>query len=235
MPRTGRPSKMNRCSSLTRTRSSAAIIEGGRVAARRRADIAAQATMRRWTRPTFDAARRALATARVATRARSPRGPPAQCPAISPRPIGCRPRWRASSARSAAGRSAAVTPAQRESLGVDRADRARRCCALDARLRRSAAPALRAADFIAPKLECEFAFELARDLPPRPERAYSRDEVRAAIGALRIAVEIVDSRLPRGLGALAELERRVQQRRLRRRAADRRLARARPRRRSRSC
>ena len=72
--------------------------------------------------------------------------------------------------------------------------------------RRQPRPAtLRIADFIAPKLECEFAFELARDLPPRPERAYSRDEVAAAIAALRIAVEIVDSRLPRGLGALAEL------------------------------
>ena len=69
----------------------------------------------------------------------------------------------------------------------------------------AATPALRAADYIAPKLECEFAFELVRDLPPRPDRPYSRDEVRAATGALRIAVEIVDSRLPRGLGALAEL------------------------------
>ena len=62
-----------------------------------------------------------------------------------------------------------------------------------------------AARFIAPKLECEFAFELARDLPPRPARPYSREEVSAAVASLRIAVEIVDSRLPRGLGALAEL------------------------------
>ena len=43
------------------------------------------------------------------------------------------------------------------------------------------------------------------DLPSRPARPYTRAEVRAAIAALRLAVEIVDSRLPRGLGALAEL------------------------------
>ena len=99
---------------------------------------------------------------------------------------------------------AAVTAAQRESLGVPVpiAGPLMRRWMHDA----AATPAtLNAADFIAPKLECEFAFELARDLPPRPERAYSRDEVAAAIAALRIAVEIVDSRLPRGLGALAEL------------------------------
>jgi len=99
---------------------------------------------------------------------------------------------------------AAVTPAQRESLGVPMpiAGALLRPWMHDAR---AAAPSLSAAAFIAPKLECEFAFELARDLPPRPARPYSRDEVRAAIAALRIAVEIVDSRLPRGLGALAEL------------------------------
>ncbi len=99
---------------------------------------------------------------------------------------------------------AAVTPAQRESLGVPTpiAGPLLLPWMHDAR---AAPAALSAAGFIAPKLECEFAFELARDLPPRPERAYSRDEVRAAIAALRIAVEIVDSRLPRGLGALAEL------------------------------
>jgi len=99
---------------------------------------------------------------------------------------------------------AGVTTAQRESLGVP-APIAGPLLApwmLDAR---AAAPSLSAARFIAPKLECEFAFELGRDLPPRPQRPYSRDEVRAAVAALRIAVEIVDSRLPRGLGALAEL------------------------------
>ena len=99
---------------------------------------------------------------------------------------------------------AAVTPAQRESLGVPVpiAGPLLRPWMHDAG---AVTPTLRASGFIAPKLECEFAFELAFDLPPRPQRPYSRDEVRAAIGAMRIAVEIVDSRLPRGLGALAEL------------------------------
>ena len=99
---------------------------------------------------------------------------------------------------------AAVTPAQRESLGVP-TPIAGPLLAPWMHDARTALPTLSAARFIAPKLECEFAFELAHDLPPRPQRLYSRDEVRAAVAALRIAVEIVDSRLPRGLGALAEL------------------------------
>ncbi|MEO7056489.1 MAG: hypothetical protein ABI281_02520 [Caldimonas sp.] len=63
----------------------------------------------------------------------------------------------------------------------------------------------RVADFIAAKLECEFAFELAHDLPARAGRPYSRGEVQAAVASLRLAIEVVDSRLPRGLGACAEL------------------------------
>ena len=99
---------------------------------------------------------------------------------------------------------AAVTAAQREALAVDRPigsgiPAARLLDAGDAPAR------LRSADFIAPKLECEIDFELGSDLPARPGRAYSREDVREAISAMRIAVEIVDSRLPRGLGALAEL------------------------------
>ena len=99
---------------------------------------------------------------------------------------------------------AAVTAAQRAALGVDRPIGA----AIPARLVRDAraVPArLRVADFIAPKLECEIAFELGADLPARADRAYSRAEVRRAIAQLRVAVEIVDWRVPRGLGALAEL------------------------------
>lgn len=42
-------------------------------------------------------------------------------------------------------------------------------------------------------LEGEFAFVLARDLKPR-RRAYTRAEVAAAVGALRPAIEVVDSR-----------------------------------------
>ncbi len=42
-------------------------------------------------------------------------------------------------------------------------------------------------------VETEFAFTMARDLPPRRAR-YSRDEVAAAVKALHPAIEIVDSR-----------------------------------------
>ncbi|MGQ0664703.1 MAG: 2-keto-4-pentenoate hydratase [Pseudomonadota bacterium] len=48
--------------------------------------------------------------------------------------------------------------------------------------------------FIAPALECEFAFALARDLPPRAS-PYARAEVEAAVAALHPAIEIADSRL----------------------------------------
>ena len=58
--------------------------------------------------------------------------------------------------------------------------------------------------FVRPRLECEFAFELKTDLPSRRE-AYTRSEVEAAIGALRIGVEVVDSRLPIGSPVLMEL------------------------------
>jgi 2-keto-4-pentenoate hydratase len=60
------------------------------------------------------------------------------------------------------------------------------------------------ARFIVPKLECEFAFELGHDLPPRAE-PYSRAEVIAAVRALRIGVEVTDSRLPPASPFLAEL------------------------------
>lgn len=70
----------------------------------------------------------------------------------------------------------------------------------------SASPAeFRVAEFVAAKLECEFAFELAHDLPARVGKPYSRAEVVAAVASLRLAIEVVDSRLPRGLGAFAEL------------------------------
>jgi len=59
-------------------------------------------------------------------------------------------------------------------------------------------------NFIAPRLECEFAFELGRDLPER-DTPYSRAEVAAAISALRIGVEVTDSRLPPASPFLAEL------------------------------
>jgi 2-keto-4-pentenoate hydratase len=58
--------------------------------------------------------------------------------------------------------------------------------------------------FIRPRLECEFAFELQADLPTR-STAYTRPEVEAAIGALRIGIEVVDTRLPAGSPVLMEL------------------------------
>jgi len=151
----------------------------------------------------FQAARSALASARREARAIDT-WPAARLPhdlaeayrlqAAVARELGATGGWKV----------AGVTEAQRESLGVPRPIAA----ALLAPWMHDAsvdAPTLRAADFIAPRLECEFAFEFARALPARPQQAYSRAEVQDAIGALRIAVEIVDSRLPRGLGALAEL------------------------------
>ncbi len=99
---------------------------------------------------------------------------------------------------------AAVTEEQRRALGVDRPVGAP---LLRSRMRdsRAVAAKMRLADFIAPRLECEFAFELARDLPHRPGEPYTRAEVAAATFALRLGVEIVDWRVPRGLGALTEL------------------------------
>ena len=44
-----------------------------------------------------------------------------------------------------------------------------------------------------------------RDLPPRANEPYTRNEVAAAIEAMRLAIEIVDPRWPAGSGTLAEL------------------------------
>lgn len=99
---------------------------------------------------------------------------------------------------------AAVTAAQRLSLGVDRPIGAPVMAAWMRDAERAPAE-FRVAEFIVPKLECEYAFELGRDLPARPEAPYSRAEVEAAVVAMRLAIEVVDSRLPRGSGTLAEL------------------------------
>jgi 2-keto-4-pentenoate hydratase len=98
-----------------------------------------------------------------------------------------------------------VTPEQRRSLGVAMPIGS----AIPAALVHQAIthPAqLRLAGFIAPLIECELAFELASDLPARSgDAGYTRDEVSAAIASLRLAIELVDPRLPRGSGALAEV------------------------------
>ncbi|MEO8526904.1 MAG: hypothetical protein ABI460_19405 [Caldimonas sp.] len=99
---------------------------------------------------------------------------------------------------------AAVTAEQQKKLGVAQPVAASLPTASmhDASTR---PPHLRLADFIAPKIECEFAFQLRHDLPSRIDGAYSRAEVVNAIESMRVAIEIVDSRLPAGSGTLAEI------------------------------
>ena len=70
-------------------------------------------------------------------------------------------------------------------------------------VRESGASFERAA-LVQPRLECEFAFEMKAHLPPRAT-PYTRAEVEAAIAALRIGVEIVDTRLPPASSVWMEL------------------------------
>ncbi len=151
----------------------------------------------------FEAARSALATARRSARAI------AECPAAW-RPVDLAEAYRLQGAvigdlgGGGGWKVAAVTEAQRQGLGVTQPVAAAMPASRmhDA----SARPArLVLGDFIAPKIECEFAFQLRRDLPARRDGAYSRAEVSQAIEAMRIAIEIVDPRLPAGSGALAEV------------------------------
>ena len=94
----------------------------------------------------------------------------------------------------------AVTAVQREAMGVPSPVGG----PLLAPWTRQSPARFRSAEFVAPRLECEFAFELGKDLPARPGR-YAREEVEAAIAAVRIGFEIVDSRLPPQSGFLSEL------------------------------
>jgi 2-keto-4-pentenoate hydratase len=57
------------------------------------------------------------------------------------------------------------------------------------------ATTLLSAQFIVPLLECEVAFVLGADLPPRAQ-PYTRGEIEAAIEAVVPAIEIADSRCP---------------------------------------
>ncbi len=149
------------------------------------------------------AARSALVAAR-----RSARAVPAWPDAWRPDDIEAAYRLQAGVAEDlgtvAGWKIAAVTEAQRTDLGVDRPLAAP---VMTTWLRDAdRAPAeFRVTDFIVPKLECEFAFELGRDLPARAGVPYTRAEVAAAVTAMRLAIEVVDSRLPRGSGTLAEL------------------------------
>jgi 2-keto-4-pentenoate hydratase len=94
-----------------------------------------------------------------------------------------------------------LTADQHDAMGVDAPLAAP---LLEPWVRESGAATFSLSQFVRPRLECEFAFELSADLPARPA-GYTRDEVEAAIGALRIGVEIVDSRLTPGSPVLMEL------------------------------
>jgi 2-keto-4-pentenoate hydratase len=51
--------------------------------------------------------------------------------------------------------------------------------------------------FIKPLIECEIAYQLGKDLPPR-DKPYTRAEVEDAIAAVHGAIEVADTRLPPG-------------------------------------
>jgi len=87
----------------------------------------------------------------------------------------------------------AVTPAQQRALGLH----APFGGPLLAPVVHESGATLARSHFVRPRIECEFAFELARALPAR-EGLWSRDEVASAVGAMRLGIEIVDSRIRPG-------------------------------------
>jgi 2-keto-4-pentenoate hydratase len=84
-----------------------------------------------------------------------------------------------------------LTPEARATAGIDRPTGAR----LLSPFVHETPAALSHARFVTPTLECEIAFEMGADLPPRAT-PYALDEVMAAVGAMRLAIEVADSRLP---------------------------------------
>lgn len=104
-------------------------------------------------------------------------------------------RVQAEIARRAGGyrgwKAGSLTPEARAAAGIDRPTGAR----LLTPFVHDGPARLSHARFVVPTLECEIAFEMATDLPPRTA-AYTLDEVIAAIGAMRLAIEVADSRLP---------------------------------------
>lgn len=94
----------------------------------------------------------------------------------------------------------ALAPAQQAAMGV-----AAPVAGALPRAYVSNSPAgLAPSQFRQPLLECEFAWELKHDLPAR-DAPYVREEVEAAVAALRIAVEVCDTRLSVGAPLLAQL------------------------------
>lgn len=104
-------------------------------------------------------------------------------------------RAQAETARLAGGhrgwKIGAQTAAAQAAAGIDRPTAAR----LLAPFVHAAPARLSHARFVAPALECELAFEMAADLPPRAA-PYGTDEVVAAVAAMRLAIEVADTRLP---------------------------------------
>ncbi len=151
----------------------------------------------------FDAARAALVAARRDARLIDP-FPPRWLPADLAEAYRLQHAVAKELGAIAGWKVAAITAAQQESLGVG-GPIAGPMLAPWIRDAGNGAAQLRLADFIAPLLECEFAFILGADLPTRADRAYTRAEVETAVEAMCLGIEIVDPRLPRGLGVRAEL------------------------------
>jgi len=149
--------------------------------------------------PHFAAARHALAEARRTARRIDP-VPPEWVPQGLDDAVRLQGAVAADLGATRGWKVSAVTAEQQRQLGVP-------CPIAGALLEpwiRPSGGSFELARFVAPRLECEFAFEMARDLPGR-ETAWSRAEVEAAIGALRIVIEVVDSRLPPGSPVWMEL------------------------------
>jgi len=151
--------------------------------------------------PPFDleAARAALSDARRAARAIDPVPdawvPPDLAAAIRLQravaaDIGALRGWKVS----------AVTPAQQRAMDLE----APIAGPLLAPVVHDSDATLARSRFVRPRIECEFAFELARPLPSR-DAPWTRDEVAAAVGCMRLGIEIVDSRLKPGSPLRLEL------------------------------
>ena len=117
-------------------------------------------------------------------------------PDAAPRDVAEGWRIQAELAREAGGprgwKVGAVTPEQQAKAGVTAPIAGR----LLAPWFHASPAALVHARFVRPLIECEIAFRIGRDLPPRPGKPYTEAEIVAAIDALVPAIEVADSRLP---------------------------------------
>lgn len=100
---------------------------------------------------------------------------------------------------------AGVTTAQRATMGVPRPIAAPLLDRWLQTVERGDVARWPFAAFAEPRLECELAYVLARDLPLRPGRDYDRAEIEAAIGGLAIGIEVIDTRTPPEAPPLAAL------------------------------